>query len=249
MSFNAAFFMTSLRTAVWLQMTIAVSLILYIYIGTDGNIWAAQAVDAARGAGFLINLFSFFIILAVRRDWLLGLNFLFLLAMLACCVLGVLSAFPGTSDRAGNNWADFSSEIGLINYFVILSLALPKQRVIAGLAIVCMVPVVTLALHALLTHPLGDIFNETRDPSICFYRLENLEPSEAKLERIHTLSDLKLGAFIGEHSPRLARVKGADVSLWLFGSRKFSSALRGSGLSPELLSDLARQCETGSLSP
>ncbi len=232
-----------LRSVTWLFMAVAASIILYVFIGTDGETWAVNALKTAKNAGFVINLLAFVIIANSKRKWLLGLNLLFLIAMLVCGFLGAFDAFWSNDARYGNQLADVSAEIGLINY-VVVSLILKKERVIACIALPATFIVVTLYVHFSVTNSLITDFTNAEELSTCFYRIDRVEWNKIAVERIHSPSDLKLGFFIGEHSPRIAKVQGDRAFLFHYGSQEFSNSFGDDGLLRHLPSELIAKCRT-----
>ncbi|PVB62133.1 hypothetical protein [Labrenzia sp. 011] len=230
-----------LRTVVWLAMAVAASLIIYIFFCVDDKTWAAQAASTARNAGYLINLFAFVLILSSGQFRLFGLNIFFLLLMLVCAVFGLIDAFPGTGGRYGNQWADISAGIGLLNYLA-MSLILHEQWTIAFTVLGGAFPAVTLGTYVALTSPLEREFADIDPESTCMYRIEQPDVGGIKFDRIYSFSELNLGFFIGEHSPRVAKIKGDDAYLWRYAAREFSRPFRGSSLPSDLFSELVRNC-------
>ena len=212
-------------------------LIIYILLGVEGRTWVAQAVDVSRNAGYFINLFGFVLILSARRYVFLGVNLLFFLSMLAFAAFGMMDAFPGAGDRYGNHGADATAWIGLVNYLV-LGVALPKQGRAALAALVSAFPVVVIAAYVELTSPLAKEFAGIDPKTTCMFRIGKPRGNVPNISRIDGFSEIDLGYFIGEHSPRVAKVQGEDVYLWRYGAREFSKPDRYAGLP----SDLVQRC-------
>ena len=231
------------RSTTWLFMAIAASLILYVFIGTDGETWTIQALNAAKNAGFAINLLAFAIIANSKRKWVLGLNFLFLLAMLVCGFLSVIDAIPGTDGRYGNHFEDTSAEIGLINYLAI-ALILNRDRVIAAIALPAIFILVTVYVYFAVAIPLKAEFANAEEQSTCIYRIDRVEWNKIAVERIHSPTELKLGLFIGEHSPRVAKVQGDRAFLFHYGSQEFSNSFGNDYVLRDLPSKLISLCST-----
>ncbi|MBK5948052.1 hypothetical protein CH339_10375 [Rhodobium orientis] len=218
-------------------MAVAAASIIYILIGVEDHTWAAEAAAAAENAGYFINLFAFVVILSAREYSRIVVNLIFSLLMLAFTLLGVMDAFPGTGDRYGNHWADATAWIGLFNYLVI-GAALPKQGWIALAAFASAFPVVTIAAYLELTTPLAKEFAAIDHQTACMFRITKPAWNVINTSRIYAFSEVDLGYFIGEHSPRVAKVQGEGVYLWRYGAREFSKSYRDVGL----FSDLVRRC-------
>ncbi|WP_114009032.1 hypothetical protein [Cohaesibacter intestini] len=226
-------FFLLVRFAAWLLMAAAASLILYVFIGTDGEIWAIQALKVAKISGFEINLLAFVVIAIAKRKWLVAVNFLFLGAMLVCSFLGTFDVFWANDGRSGNQLADMTAEIGVINYVVVGSI-LKKERILACIALPAMFVVVTFCVYFAVAHSLKTEFAKSEAQSTCFYRIDRVEWNKIAVEPIHSLSGSKLGFFVGEHSPRIAKVQGDRALLYSYGSRYFSNSVGNDSLLRDL---------------
>ncbi len=202
-------------------MAVPVTTVLYVLVGVNNPTWAGETLTYSFLSAIVINITGYFFV--ANNSWKESIlvNAGFSAAIIVITLYAVALSFPGSVDRIGNRGANSFAYIGLINYFLLALLNLPAS-IPAVILTICISPFVVGVIYLSLSKPLwtqlerheawkncllqGDIGNRRAPPT---------------LTRIRYLSDVKLGVFIGEHTPRIYSVSGTTVREWSFTLRRF----------------------------
>ncbi len=205
---------------VFLPVTFAVAIIIYILMGTNGHIWASAPLDTGFFLASGLNLVGFVSALAHHSAKFFIANIVLSVLIVLTFFGAVISSFPGTGGRYGNYGFGGAPYIGLICAVLIVAQN-AKWMKSFGVATALAVLVVPPATYSILSAPLYATIREIDLSSTCLIQTTSYDYGYLNAQRIYSADDLELGILIGEHSPRVVRIAKMRTSNWRYSGRKF----------------------------
>lgn len=220
----------------FLPVTLAVSIIIYILMGTRGNIWASTPLETAVFLAIGLNLFGYVSALAhsSARFFIANVALSFLMVLM---VFGaVVGSFSGAGGRYGNHGLGGIPYIGLVCAVLVVVQNIKWAKSI-GVAVLLAVLVVPPATYFTLSSPLYTAIREIDLSITCLVQTSPYDYEFKNAKRIYSVDDLALGILIGEHSPRVVEITKMRTRSWQYSNRRFGHSRR--------LAHLPLVCATG----
>lgn len=201
-----------LAVLLFLPVFWAVSALSYILVGTSGTTWVGETLNVSLQLALALNIAAYCCAIYQRSIAAIVCNIVMTLAIVLVGFMSVLSSFPGTGSRIGNNWLDLLPWIGLAIAAIILlqSWRFGKSLVISAIVAV---PTSIAALNCYLSVPLFNAIRQLELEKECVFQ------NRLRLKR---LEELRIDLFVGEHSPRIHVYEQDRVLVWKYAGRKFS---------------------------
>lgn len=199
---------------------LSIALLICLLSGVNGKTWTATVLNTLFLIAIVIHVSGYVFLVFNFSKKNLFVNFAFTVIFCLAFIGAAFGCFPGTGSRHSNCGA------GSFVYFAVanvLALAIINRQFTSTLVTIFVLgfPVAVITSNWYLSAPLLTELKAHDLSKSCFIQEPVYVKDDSQMRRILSPSDLKLGLFIGENSPRVRYIVDNQIATWHYSKRQF----------------------------